>query len=375
MEPRRKFADLLLRFAEGMAECWPEHNKIQTMAQQLRIILCSEVGTDRILRQWHGYLLTPLDEASVKYAKPVNRILAQRGVEGGCTMYHAFAYGDVDSAAGEGNPLARYINLSEILADASFADSRDATLRYLREINKAVYACLDEAPPVCPSRPEIAEEIRRHREEAAEAPAAVEGITMNGTIREVMLQLAGLSEQAGGDPETIKAIRDEASPRDWVQEWHEVMREPGEGHATLYEACSQEAYGALAAAVSPESLPGKLRLPELLEAHPEEAKALLSQVNVLTQVHGNMPGSMRNRIEETAQRLAGQIMNGEASLSSLDLNEIGNQVLEGCNPEDLSSLADNIGSLLPELAGNMQLLQQASAGMDQQLQITELDKP
>ena len=373
-EKRRKFVNLLLRFSGGMAECWPEHKKIQTMASQLGIILRTEVGAERITRQWLDYLAIPLDDDAVKYAKPVNRILGRQN-SGVCTMYHAFAYGDVDTAAGERNPLSGYINLAEILSDASFAESRETTLHYLREINKAVYACFEMEPPECPTRPEIAEEIQRHRASSETPEGKQTRVTMNGTIREVLLQLAGLSEKAGGDPETIAAIRDEANPRDWVQEWHELMQGPSEHHSTLYEACSRDAYGALSEA-PPGSFFDKLRLSEVVSTggDAEEARALVSQINVLTQVHGNMPGGMRDRIEEAAQRLAGKIMSGDASLSNIDLNEIGNEVLEGCNPEDLNSLAENIGSLLPELAGNMQILQQATGGANP-LAIAEVAPP
>ena len=362
-EDRQKFVNLLLRFSDGMAKCWPEHKKIQTMASQLSVILRTDIGIDRISRQWNEYLLTPLNEDVVKYAKPVNRILGRQGQEDVCTIYHAFAYGDVDTLTGDRNPLSGYINLGEILSDPSFADSREATMRYLREINKAAYMCFSTKPPACPTRPEIAAEIQRHRSDSdAVLPGQKKPITMNGTIREVLIQLAALSEKVGGDPDVIASIRDDDCHRDWVQEWHAVMQlQHGEGHATFYEACSQEAYDVLST-VPIGCLLHKLEASTLTTTseYAADSRALISQINVLAQVHGNMPGEMRNRIEEAAQRLAGQIMSGDACLSSLDLSEIGNEVLEGCNPEDLSSLAENIGSLLPDLAGNMQLLQQVS---------------
>ena len=354
----RKFARLLLRFSEGMAECWPEHKKIETTASQMRVILHTDIGIKRIAKQWFDFLHVPLDEASVKYAKPVNRILQQ---EGACAcMYHAFVYGDVDTAAGGGNPLSSYINLVEILSDPSFEESREASLRYLREINKASYACFGMTPPACPTRPQIAEEIQRHRGVNQPISKDRSNMSMKGTIREVLVDLAALSEKKGGDPETIASIRDDTYG-ELVQEWHELMRTPGRHHASLYEACSREAYDDLSE-VSPESLFAKLKLAELLTAKDaEEAKIprmLLSQINVLTQVHGHIPGDMRIRIEETAQRLAGQIMSGDASLASIDINAIGSEILEGCTPEDLSSLADNIGSLLPGITGNLGSMQQ-----------------
>lgn len=72
--------------------------------------------------------------------------------------------------------------------------------------------------------------------------------------------------------------------------------------------------------------------------------------------------SMLGTIESYATNLAGKITAGDAGLSSLDLQSIGEDVLRQCSEEDMSQPANNIGSLLPALGSLQQTVQaQASA--------------
>ena len=99
-----------------------------------------------------------------------------------------------------------------------------------------------------------------------------------------------------------------------------------------------------------------MRLHDALAAQHEETENIRSMVvqsNVLFRIQQSVPTEMRNCIEGTAQRIAAEILNGNTTFDDLDLSAIGEEVMSQCQTEDLSSLADNLGSLLPLLQSQM----------------------
>ena len=60
-----------------------------------------------------------------------------------------------------------------------------------------------------------------------------------------------------------------------------------------------------------------------------------------------IPSRMMTRIEDLAGKLAEDIVSGKKDMSTVDLNDIGQQVLSGCAPEDMQKFAGNLDELLP----------------------------
>ena len=75
----------------------------------------------------------------------------------------------------------------------------------------------------------------------------------------------------------------------------------------------------------------------------------MAQMTSITAVSKSVPSNMMSRIEGMASRLAEDIASGKTDLNSVDLNDIGQQVLAGCDENDMSKFADNISDLLPVL--------------------------
>ena len=83
---------------------------------------------------------------------------------------------------------------------------------------------------------------------------------------------------------------------------------------------------------------------------------LLSQVSGLVQVDGAVPSQMMSSIENYAQNLAADVMEGRKDLSSLNFEEMGQEVMATLNKDDVDKLADNVDNLMP-------MLQTLSRGM------------
>ena len=76
---------------------------------------------------------------------------------------------------------------------------------------------------------------------------------------------------------------------------------------------------------------------------------LINKLNGYSTVTSNIPTKMMGRIEDMAAKLAEDISAGRTSMENLNLSDIGQQVLSGCNQEDMSNFANNIDNLLPAL--------------------------
>lgn len=345
-----KFIDLLTSFTSGMAECYPDCPQINGTNAKVKLVCSTELAVGVLIDKWFDYLQTPLPP-NVKYARAVERILQKRKEPfPACTTYHAFAYGDVNAALEGENPIEEYIDLNSKMSDPTFdQESKDAALKYVRALNDCVCECIKGVTPYCPSRSELADEIKLHKE--SKKPSH------NGRLSDAMgsalSTLATEAESEGGDPDLIKGIAMGSNNNDWISEWHIAMLQTTSNGTTLYDACTNNEFDSLQYA-DPSGVLGKLKIHALLNHSDTDkrnkCRELVSHINILAQVHTNVPGQMRGKIEAAAEQLAGQIMTGSLDMSSIDLNQIGQDVLDGCDSADLSSLAENIGSLLPILS-------------------------
>lgn len=358
-ESRAKFIKLLSNFVNGMADSFEDCSELKDTVSKVKLMQNSGMGVDTLLQKWIEHLDRPLSQ-SVPYAAPLDRLLQNQNPPQRGSYYHAYAYNDVTTAFGDGHPTTEYINLLEKLDDPTFdVESRNAAMKYLRALNDAVYGCHNLIPPMCPTREELQEEINRHKK----LPKSGE---LSGALLTSLRSIAEEARSAGyGKSDTVDAAIAQDPQRDWVVEWNDAMC--GGGAQTLYDACSAQQFDKLIAA--PAGLIQDLGVAALM-ADPDEdrrrrCQQIIGHINVLIRVHVQVPDQMRERLESAASRFAAQIIDGKMSMASLDLTQIGQGVLEGCDSDDLSALADNIGSLLPMLANmdGMPAELQQNAGM------------
>jgi hypothetical protein len=62
-----------------------------------------------------------------------------------------------------------------------------------------------------------------------------------------------------------------------------------------------------------------------------------------------IPDGMMRGIEQVASKLASDLQAGKADLASLDLESIGQSVLNGASQADVSAFAANLDKILPAL--------------------------
>lgn len=67
-------------------------------------------------------------------------------------------------------------------------------------------------------------------------------------------------------------------------------------------------------------------------------------------VRSSIPSNIMTSIEAQAREVVSAMQRGEVSLETLDISKIGEAVLETCSAEDMSALAGNMPSMIPQLA-------------------------
>lgn len=347
-----KFIQLIKKFASGMSECYPDDPRITDTASKVMLVCESSFATDTLISEWYKYLQSPL---SAKYSRSVERILREKNDETAntCTMYHAFVYGDMKAALDAPNPIEKCMDIKATLTDPTFdQESKDAMLKYIRALNDCVYGCKGQPPPYCPSRDELSADIKRHK--SSSKPSNNSNGRLSNAFTSVLSTLASGADN--GNPELIAALAaesEEESSRDWIAEWHREMSNQTPQGTTLYVAVSSDDFEALKHSTGYHLLGGLCIYDQVhhLDADRRtETREMVAHLNVLAQVHTSVPLQMRDRITEVAGQLATDILEGHRDITTIDLNQMGKDVLEGCNSEDLSSLADQIGSLLPVLS-------------------------
>ena len=72
-------------------------------------------------------------------------------------------------------------------------------------------------------------------------------------------------------------------------------------------------------------------------------------MNSFCSVRKHIPNGMMGQIENYALKLAEDINSGKCDLNSINLQQIGQDVLQNCDSGEMMQMADNIGHLLPTL--------------------------
>lgn len=280
-----------------------------------------------------GHLMTPLNPKKVKYAKAIERITKKPAV-----LYQALLYRDIVACgATQTSDLFQKLRLSEKYAETS-EEEKNSHWKMAEKIAQAALECSGEAVPALPTRSEIQENIRsakKGREQDTDAPSMT---------RAFQNHLDALCALAGAP--ALLADADEPAIRSSMQEWGKFCK------ATTATPSGPVANSALCAQKDPIVLEAlRQEFPTLAFATPptEAAWDHVKQLNGLCTVTDSIPTQMMTRIEDMASRLAEDIVAGRTDMTNMNLSEIGQQVLSGCNEDDMASFAQNIDQLLPAL--------------------------
>lgn len=93
----------------------------------------------------------------------------------------------------------------------------------------------------------------------------------------------------------------------------------------------------------------KLEEVSLDEARSAHVGELLGSILSFARVEESVPSDMLKKIETTTSGLLRQLKSGETTLDKLDLQALGESVLDKCSSEDTEALGNNLAQLLPVL--------------------------
>lgn len=270
---------------------------------------------------WVKHMSQPLDTKNTKYAKSLERILGEKG-----TCFHACQYKDSDGLPSNfiGVDLKAVIN-GKLLTDKE----KELFWTYIENINRAAFTSQCHVLPRVPTKAEIREEIRNRK------------LTEDVTRENSVLQAFHGSLKSLADDCNCKQYYDEMTDEEIKTSqtrWHEVCCKDG-----FIERCKRKDEAVLS--LITETFTNM----QFTSIVPDSTWKCIQQLNGFTTVNQNIPTNMMGRIENMANVLASSIASGNMDMSSLNLNDIGKEVLAGCTENEMQDFAQNIDKILPAL--------------------------
>ena len=364
----------------ALFDWWIEEFPRATVVKEQRVKLKGIVqGNDdrelECLQTWHEQMKTPL-APSVKYGHALKRILGSHGI-----LYHACEYNDAVGLLASCHDFKSLQSLDLLSCLESKPECKVQLWSLIKQLNEYALQYFDETLTV-PTREEIQSNIKIHKASKQPGrPAVVRGF--EAAFSELWNELVGIlpptttvtrgtmgttetdtTDTTGTTGTSVKDLQHQMT----TSVWTEAM-----GKYDLHKICKARDITAFCnIKFSDTALCDVLR--QVLHKIKDETKDnnsnssnngdgngmdginftshtwdLIEQINSFATVNGNVPSKVMRNIETTAHKLAGEIACGRADLSTLNLPQIGQSVLENCDVADVESLANNVGSLLPML--------------------------
>ena len=315
---RKHFIDCVVALMDFWVESFPNQPTIAT-ARESRIKLTGMVkGSDErelaALKDWDENMRTPLDASAVRYAASLRRLLGEDG-----TLYHAVAYKDLPAIMASAKKFETLIALDPMTCLESKPECTAPMWQMLQTINGHATQYFDNAVRI-PTPAEISQEIKLHKaSKAPSRPAMARGFdtTFDTLIEKLHIQTPPSVDMAEWATPQVKA------------------------------ACESQNLTELRSALATCAPWFKDVDDGLIDA---SVWKLIAELHSFAGVSATVNTNLMSRIEATAHRLAGEVATGKTDLASLNLQELGESVLAGSNPEDIQALASGMGNLLPMLS-------------------------
>ena len=274
--------------------------------------------------RWHSLLSRPLPKG-VKYGRALQRLLGHPP-----TLHAAVEYKDVAFFLEE--EAARLVR-SPLDSDG---------WRALQASARLAACCIGEDLDRTPSREEIQSNIQTTKS-SSRRPADA------SVAQACKMAYAALADGLPSDQASaIGARASAADERELTLAWAEMMQSrPGfADECTRRSAPPPDAWTAVPASARP-SLVSRL---ESCSTTGGSAWDTVDQLNSYAKLSSHIPTGVMSKIETMASKLASDLNSGAATMDTLNLQSIGEQVLSGCDANELSKLTGNLGELLPVLS-------------------------
>lgn len=275
---------------------------------------------------WVAKLTEPLNPKKAKYAKAIERLTSKPP-----SLYHALMHKDFASLLDDDGSFLFFKSVEEkVNSQVLSQDEINFVWSMLTKITRHAYDAGQIELPENPTRSAIEANIKRRKDRSEESSSVMK------SFRTKFDKLCSLCNIEG------TGSLDEKSVRELMKRWQTFVGET-DGTRKNTDMCVAKDASVLSRLVEhvPE-LKAVIKLP-----FDEEMWECVTQMNNFCVVQKSIPTKMMGKIESMASKIADDILSGKADMSKLDLSEIGQEVLSGCNEEDMSSFANNIESLLP----------------------------
>lgn len=334
------FFELAGDFAESCAEAFPECQA----TRDWKLWMTNVVGDDeaqrkQIVEKWVENARRPLKKGSAKYLKAVHSITGEPA-----TLYHAVTYHDAEATHSTDEMLQDLDVPSKL--KAMDEEARKIFWQYLEEMNQAAFRATRATLPKVPTVQQIADDIAK-RKRVADATTAVPGRSVGGKAGEEPRLHHGLWEiwqqlcESRGNTLPASSSTEGTSP-------------PSEVLATALASLLQEHDGIVRECRERTGAAQEVLFARFSELRgdkdlSEEEWSLIEKALNLTSMERSIPPAMMNGIESVAQQLMQDLESGNCDLSSLNLDQIGQQVLHSVSPDDVTAFASNLDKILPAL--------------------------
>lgn len=314
------FWELMNDFTESLSTTFPECAETKDWCLWFRNVIKEDKAQQTEgVKKWVVGMEETLKKGSAKYAKAVQSITGTPA-----TVFHAVAYKDVDAAHATSEQF-RGLNLpAKLKSDAMDDDGRAIFWQYFEELNRHAFAACRKPTPTIPTPAEIDMDIKRRKG----GGSSNSGAPLQNGLKEVWLQLL----------ETCGASLDEGS----------TFANLG---SRLSKVCKTEAFSSRVKGRHVDAWKAlEDEFPELAGKTPvDETWSLLDKALGLSAMEDAIPAPMMRGIEDVANKLVQDIANGKADLSTLNIEAIGQQVLNNVSSDEVASFANNLDKILPAI--------------------------
>lgn len=296
------------------------------------------------IKRWDQCMSLAINPKIAKYAKPVERILGEAPA-----CYLACFYKDVDAIFGcdDLSDEMKSINITEKYKSDEFSiEDRTLFWKFIQTLNQNALSFLNKEMQRPPLRQEIQENIRKHKQ-AKEIQAGPPSM-----VKAFHASFIAFMDAIGEvKPESSKELKEYArttDPTELLSNWTEMLTSEKE-FTTKCNECDTDWLGSVTWTALPVEFHNIVKNALSTEDKSKQLCSILDQMNSFSSVRKHIPSGMMGQIENYAFKLAEDINSGKCDLNSINLQQIGQDVLQNCDSKEMMAMADNIGELLPTL--------------------------
>tara|TARA_B110001450_G_scaffold256622_1_gene287796 strand:- start:1579 stop:2562 length:984 start_codon:yes stop_codon:yes gene_type:complete len=298
---------------ESLCGTFPESTEMNELCKALTNGLDSE-GDEFIefLNRLTQLLHTTIPQRMVKYDRAIYSITGNP-----LSVYQVLMYKDIATVTGVFSRL-QSLEMDKKIKSLSSGDLA-MFWQFVHEATQLVLRATNTIPPVVPTPEQIAEDIEKRKRQRDKIN------NNNGAFKANMSVVDGVDDL-----------------------WKELCQTRNVKSLPFNESITERISRFLTSETTEEHM--VCNFPELGdETYSDESLAIARRIGSLCTMKNAIPTNMMSGIERVASSLVRDINSGKMDFASLDVEKIGEQVLQGVGEGDVSDFANSLDKILPAL--------------------------